>query len=120
MNLRELAEADLAFTLEGDFGLPVLLIGPDGATQSVSAQIVYDTIVEDPSSGAQQIVHKPVVTVRRSSLTTVPSPGEVWSVRLPLTPDEDAAKATYLIERASEDGGSIGFVRLYCMKAEQS
>jgi len=120
-NLRELAEMDLADTLEDpkNWGLPVVLKDPDGVEQNVNGQILYDTIVENPATGGEMIVHKPVVTVRRSSLSRVPVPGEKWSVQIPITPDPEADKVTYLLGRPSEDGGSLGFIRLYLIKAEQ-
>jgi len=120
MGLREVIEADLGETLEGDFALPVVLIAPDGTVDSVTGQILYDTLVEDPEDGSQQIVHKPVVTVRRTSLARVPEAGEDWAVQIPTVPDATASTVTYKLERPSEDGGSIGFIRLYLMKAAQS
>ena len=128
-NLREQVEADLSFTLEGDWGLPVILQAPDGTTYDKSAndptadlmgQILYDTIEENPETGQQILVHKPVVTLRLSSLTRVPVAGEIWSVTIPSAPSLTAVTETYLLDHPSEDGRSIGFIRLYLMKAEQS
>lgn len=128
MNLRVQAEADLAVTLEDPdgYGLPVILIAPDGTrydksandpTQDLSGQILYDTTVTEPETGLDIIVHKPVVTLRRSSLARVPVPGETWAVRIPETPDPTATKTLHTVERATEEGKAIGFVRLYLTKA---
>ena len=127
-NIRALAESDLSTSLEGDYGLPVNLIDPDGVIYDKSAndpnadlvgQVLYDTLVDDPTTGAEIIVHKPVVTLRRSSLERVPAPGEKWAVKIPLTPNPAANKKTFFLERPSESGGAIGFIRLYLMEAEQ-
>jgi len=131
MNLRVQAESDLAQSLESpdEYGLPVVLVAPDGTvydtsandpTQTLSGQILYDTKRLDPESGLDILVHQPVVTLRRSSLARVPAAGEKWMVRIPETPNPSATKVTHSIERAPEDGQSIGFVRLYLTKAIQS
>jgi hypothetical protein len=130
MGLRAEIEQDLAETLEDadDFGLPVVLISPDGIVYSKSAndeeadlmgQIIYDTVAQD-ADGNQIIDHKPVVSLRRSSLTRIPLPGEVWAVKIPTSPVADAEPETFMLERAAEDGSSIGFIRLYLRKAEQA
>ena len=119
VNIRELIESELEYTLEGDFGLPVTLIDPDGVSYDYTGQVIYDTIVED-ADGSQMVIHKPVVSLRRSSLTRIPADGESWSAKIPTTPSTTATKKTFLIERPSEDGGSIGFIRLYLIEAQQS
>lgn len=131
MNLRVQAEEDLAETLEDPdgFGLPVVLIAPDGTiidksandpTEDLTGQILYDTVVTNPETGLDMIAHNPVVTLRRSSLSRVPAPGEKWGVRIPITPDPAAAKVLHMVERAPQDGGSIGFQRLYLTKAVET
>ena len=128
MNLRVTAESDLYRTLEhaDDWGLPVELISPDGVeytksanhpTEDLKGQILYDTTVVNPETGLDMIVHKPVVTLRRSSLARVPLPGEKWLVRIPETPDPTATKTLHHVERAPEEGKAIGFIRLYLTRA---
>ena len=129
MNLRVKVEEDLGKTLEDPtgFGLPVVLIDPDGnrqeksannPSQDLSGQILYDTRVVDPETGLQMIVHKPVVTLRRSSLNRIPVAGERWGVEIPETPDPTATKILHVVEQAPEDGKAIGFIRLYLTRAE--
>lgn len=124
MNLRELAEADLAVTLEdpADFALPVVLIDPNGVEYSYEGKIQYDTYT--PTVTEQDVVtvvvHDPVVTLRRSSLTRVPQASEKWAVRIPITPSRTATKTTFMLEHASNGGGSIGYIKLYLTKAIQS
>jgi hypothetical protein len=122
VSLREEIEADLAETLEDpeDFGLPVTLVDDLGDSQDYYGQILYDTLAENPETGAEIIIHKPVVTLRRSSLVRVPLPGENWVVKIPLTPSLTAPKVDFAIERPTEEGGAIGFIRLYLMRIEQS
>jgi len=128
VSIRVQAEADLAVPLEDPdgFGLPVILIAPDGTrydtsandpTQDLSGQILYDTTVTEPETGLDIIVHKPVVTLRRSSLARVPAPGETWAVEIPEIPDPAATKTLHTVERATEEGKAIGFIRLYLTKA---
>jgi hypothetical protein len=111
------------------YGLPVELIAPGGTKQTNSAndpdnllagQVLYDTRAEEPETGAEIVVHKPVVTLRRSSLDRVPADGENWTVRIPETPIDGAPMVDFALERPSEDGGAIGFIRLYLMRVVQS
>ena len=131
MNLRVQAEEDLADTLEDPdgFGLPIVLIAPDGTIidksandpdEDLTGQILYDTVVTNPETGLDMIAHNPVVTLRRSSLSRVPAAGEKWGVRIPITPDPAAATVLHMVERAPQDGGSIGFLRLYLTKAVET
>ena len=122
LNLRVQIEEDLATTLESadDFGLPVILISPDGEIQEVNGQILYDTQKIDPETGLDMIVHKPVVTLRRSSLTRIPAGGEKWGVRIPEVPDPNATKILHMLEQAPEDGKSIGYIKLYLTRAIQA
>jgi len=130
VNLRVLAESDLYRTLEhsDDWGLPVELIAPDGVeytksandpTEDLKGQVLYDTTIVDPESGLDMIVHKPVVTLRRSSLARIPVAGENWMIRIPEIPDPTATKTLHRIERAPEEGKAIGFIRLYLTRAVQ-
>lgn len=131
MSLRELVEQDLAQSLEdqNEWGLPVVLVAPDGVvydtsvndpTKALSGQVLYDTLVDNPETGGEMIVHKPVVTLRRSSLARVPAAGETWMVKIPTTPSTTASLETFFLDYPSEEGGSIGFIRLYLTKTKQS
>jgi hypothetical protein len=129
INLRERAETDLSFTLEGVFALPVVLIGPGaesgvepaGQTQSVTGQVLYDRRVLNPDTGDEMVIPEPVVSLRRSSLDPVPQPGEKWIVQIPTTPSSTAELETFVVnfDRAPEGGASIGFIRLYLQRATQ-
>lgn len=128
MGLRAEIEQDLAETLEGDYGLPVVLISPSGVrystsandpTSSLMAQVLYDSASQD-ADGNTVIDSRPVITLRRSSLSVVPQSGERWAVEMPTGPEDDASTATFVVERALEGGRSIGFVRLLLRGTEQS
>lgn len=123
MNLRAQAEADLSTSLEDPalFGQAIDLISPDGELQTVYGQVLYDSTVTD-EMGIQTIVHKPVVTVRRSSLTRVPLPTDRprWGCRIPETPRVGSDKVTFIVENPHEGGGSIGFMRFYLTRATQA
>ena len=130
LNLRELGESDLSATLEGEFALPVELTDPNGvkyttkkgSTDLLQGQILYDTVLADPITLEQMTVNLPIVSLRRSSLTRIPLPGETWHVRIPITPSADADKVDFIAsaDRAPGGGASIGFVKLYLQKATQS
>ena len=123
VNLRALAEKHLAVTLEGQWAIEVDLIGPDGKKQlGLKAQVLYDRIEQNPSTGQPVIVNEPVVTLRYSSLNPAPaSPNEKWMISMPVSPVEGAAKEDFVLDpsRAIEGGRSIGFIRLYPKKVRQ-
>ncbi len=121
MDLRAQIETDLGDTLEGDFGLPVTLISPAGESVTVRGQVAYDTREYDPITGAEMIIDLPVVTVRRSSLSTIPADGEIWAVKIPSTPSVTGTLETYVLsDRPIKHGRSYGWITLYLTKAEQS
>ena len=123
LNLREQAESDLSFTLEGAFGLPVTLIAPDGSIQDdLVGQVLYDTVRINPETGEEMVVNNPVVVLRRSSLDRIPLPGEKWIVKIPVDPSITATLEDFMIDetRPPEGGRSIGFIRLYLRRAQQS
>lgn len=134
MSLRQLAENDLAHTLEDSdgFGLPVVLIGPGetGASRqdtntltgdSLTGQILYDTVRMDAESGADVITEEPIITLRRASLSRVPASGERWLLQIPASPRAGASMIDYILDgsRSVQGGRSIGFIRLYPKKAKQ-
>jgi hypothetical protein len=128
VNLRKRAEEDLKYTLEGDFGLPIILVDPDGTTiteniegTTLKGQILYSTTRIDPETGEPIIVNNPVVSLRRASLARVPESGENWLVRIPKDPTDGATIFDFVIDptRSTEGGRDVGFIRLYLRKAEQ-
>lgn len=127
-NLRERVESDLGKTLEGEFGLPVELIGP-GVKITTSAndglplkgQVMFDYVRQNPDTGQDIIVNNPVVTLRRSSLLKVPKAGEKWLVKIPTSPSTTAPLEDFMIDPDTppEGGKSLGTIRLYLRKAVQ-
>jgi len=134
-NLRERAESDLKKTLEKDFALPVTITSPDGVKQEfsensadplnpdvLSGQILYSYVAVNPDTGEEIIVNNPIVSLRRSSLTRVPEAGETWLFEIPITPSTTAAKVPFIMDagKSPENDDSIGYIRFYLTKAEQS
>ncbi len=120
-NLRELIETDLGTTLEGDFSLPVELIDPDGASQSLVGQVLYDTTTLNPETGEPVTVNDPIVSLRRTSLTRIPEDGERWIVRIPTVPSTTAPLEDFMIsgDHPLTGGGSIGYIRLHLQRVSQ-
>jgi hypothetical protein len=116
MNIREQIETDLETTLEGDFELPIELVAPDGVEYTgLKGQVLYDSVDENEVFSGH-----PVAVLRISSLTRVPISGENWEVRIPESPSTTASLAPYILDKPVMHGRSIGFMKLYLTKAEQS
>ena len=67
-SLRAQAAADLATTLEGDWGVPVLVTAPDGKTATLDAQSGDIGVLIDPDTGVPVAGRRAHVTLRLSSL----------------------------------------------------
>ena len=134
-SLRERVESDLGTTLEGEWGLPVELTGPDGKEYNTSAnspdpqnplplkgQVLYTTVRVNPETGEEMVTASPVIVLRRSSLSRVPKDDEKWFIKFPKDPSLTAELADFALtpDRATEGGRSIGFIRLYPTKVVQS
>lgn len=130
MNLRERAESDLSQSLEGDFGLPVELIDPDGEIintrqsddSTLKGQVLYNSKDVDIDTGLPIVINRPVVTLRRSSLSRIPVAGEKWIVRIPKNPSETDTLIDFALDesRPPETGQSIGFIKLYLRTTQQT
>lgn len=135
INLRERAESDLKKSLEKEFALPVILTDPDGVKydesqnsadpadpDALSGQILYSFVSVNPETGEEIVVNNPIVSIRRSSMLRVPVAGEKWVFEIPVTPSRTAAKELFVLDdkRVPENDDSIGFIRYYLTKAEQS
>ena len=130
VNLREQLEEDLGETLENEWGLPVVLIAPDGvkydtsandATLPLTGQVLYGKKEFVPETGQEIYINTPIVTLRISSLARVPQNGETWSIQIPTSPSTTAALITFIFKgRPLEGGASLGFLRIYPQKAAQA
>lgn len=134
LSLRDLAAADLSITLEGEYGMNVSLISPDGVRQDFAAvqgvegikrlrgQVLYDTVRLNPENGDRLIINQPVISLRRASLLRVPVAGENWIIEFPESPITGAPIVQHSLSpvRPPEGGSSIGFIRLYTQVLEQS
>jgi hypothetical protein len=128
MNIKSLAEKDLQTTLEGEFGIPIVLTAPDGSVISKTvdgrpllckAAWAQPTINAD---GQEVVVPNPVVWLRRASLARTPKSGEKWFVRIPVSPAEGAEMGNFLIDEnyAVSGGRGLGRVRLPLVLAENA
>lgn len=127
--LRARAERDLSRSLEGDWGVPVELITPDGVKISTSAntgeslmgQVLYEQIKVNPDTGEDIVVDEPVITLRRSSLSRIPAYGERWIIRFPVDPSEGATMISHFFstDRSPEGGRSLGIIRIMPSQAVQ-
>lgn len=126
VSLVQLKEQDLKITLEGEWGSPVTLIGPDGAEydtandgEPLKGQVLGNSVQTDPSNGFPVIGNNPVVTLRISNLPVVPVSGQIWSVRMALLPVENAPIITYLAQKAFETNHALGIIKLKLTVAKQ-
>lgn len=123
MNLRAMAELDLGRSLEGpDWSFPVKLTGPDGVTEAVRGQVLYDLVRMNPDNGERVVVEQCTITLRRSSLRRVPSPGENWLYEIPESPADPEGSTVQVVSsgtRPPEGGRSLGFIRIYAQQVEQ-
>ena len=129
VNLREQLEQDLGETLEGEWGLPVVLIDPDGVkydtsandpTKPLAGQVLYGKKEFNPDTGQDVYINQPIVSLRVTSLTRVPQNGEKWALKMPIRPSTTAPLVDFIFEgRPLEGGTSLGFIRIYPQKAAQ-
>lgn len=122
MNLRALAEADLAHTLEGDFAAKIILKGPKGAVQTVRGRVRYCKPRTNLDTGEVAYDFDPNITLRRSSLSPIPAADEKWYAAFPDGPRADAGLITMLLDttRAPEGGQTLGTIQYYMQAADQS
>lgn len=129
-NLREQLEQDLGESLEGEWGLPVVLIDPDGikyatsandVTKPLTGQVLYGKKEFNPDTGQEIYINTPIITLRISSLARVPQNGETWNVQIPTSPSTTAPLVLFIFKgRPLEGGASLGFLRIYPQKAVQA
>jgi hypothetical protein len=130
LNLREyIATNGLKLSIEGNFGLPVVLIDPDGVTidtnevgDPLKGQVLYDKFGIDPETGDEIIIDETSVSLRKTALSRVPVAGERWKIKFPLDPSQPDVLTIHLLteDHAPVDGGSIAFIKLLPQSVEQS
>jgi hypothetical protein len=130
MNIREhIATEGLKTSIEGNYGLPVILIPPDGIEintntdgDQLKGQVLYDRERMDPDNGDLISIGETKVTLRKTALSQVPVNGETWYCKVPINPAfPDVMTDKYLVEgsRAIVDGRSMGFITLTPITAGQ-
>jgi hypothetical protein len=129
-DLRAAIENDLHDSIEGEFGVNVELITPDGETQSMSllypteylrARVQYSSTQLDPATGVPVIVANPIVTLRIASLIRVPAAGERWMIKMPISPRIGAESRLWPfgVDRSAMDGSDIGYIKIYPQRIDQ-
>ncbi|RKY06725.1 MAG: hypothetical protein DRP56_06885 [Planctomycetota bacterium] len=115
--------------IEGNYGLPVVLITPDGTTIStdedgntLKGQVLYDHDSLDPETGDLMSTKEIRVTLRKTALSQIPVAGETWKVSIPDDPSGQDAMTTYLMnpDESPVDGQSAGFITLKPKNVDQS
>lgn len=120
-DLRVDIERDLGDTVEGEFQSPVILTAPDGTVQSGKGSVRYDYVQVSPS-GDQVVVKMPMVVLRISSWTRVPSGNEQWGIQIPASAGNQNMKQ-FVIDgktKAPERADSIGYILLFPLAVVQS
>jgi hypothetical protein len=129
INVRALAEQDLAQVLEGEFSVPCVLITPEGEKidtdtdgNPLRCRALWSQ-VRTNSAGGSYTVPDPLVELRRSSLSRVPEEGENWAVIIPSGPEAGAPLETFLLDPLSRPlggGRNLGAIKLPLIKGKQS
>ncbi len=130
MNIRtHIATNGLKTSMEGNFGLPVELITPDGQIinknevgDDLKGQVLYDKDGIDPESGDLAVVKETTVSLRITALSRVPLAGEIWQVKIPINPAFPDVLGDFLInsDKSPITGQSMGFIKLFLKDVEQS
>ena len=108
MDLAALAEKDLKIILEGDWSGQVTITKIDNptTTQTLPGQVLNDYIKFEAEDGGNIIDHSPMVTLRISTLETIPQDGENWYFDVPESPVAGAPNKRYVFDN---DAGRRGF-----------
>jgi hypothetical protein len=109
------------------FGIPVILISPDGIRQEFSVEDstrvlagrVTTSSFQTDINGNQIIGTDPKVILTLKSLVRIPKGDENWIVRIPLSPNSEVF-TDHVLERCPLVAESFGTVTLYCTRIEQS
>lgn len=129
-NLRNhIARDGLKRSIEGNFGMQIELITPDGIEitqnedgETLKAQVLYDRENIDPESGNLIVIKETRVVIRRSALSRVPEEGETWQVKIPINPALQNVLTQFLCnaDESPEGGQSSGFITLKLKDVDQS
>ena len=122
---RALMEAELADIVEGEFAYPIKVTTQDGVSRELFGHVNFDARKEQSTSNGPIIVNEMVVTLRRTSCQDrllFPQQGDRVEMLIPRDPYTGALRYSYICEnsKAPEAGRTIGTIRLYPKKAQQS
>jgi hypothetical protein len=127
-----LSEKDLGDTIEGEFGVLVTLMNPDGVKidQTVDGRPLKGFVrrsykdTRDIGRGDKDTVtvNAPVVKLRITSLPELPVTGAAWLIGIPETPLNGAEFEWYSLDpkKPVETSSGTGTVKLYLAKMQGS
>jgi hypothetical protein len=122
-------ENDMADTIEGDFGVPVWTIDPDGAKQEFSANdpekklaamFRYSKLDVNPETGSVVTVVNPFLVFRKSSLNRIPQDGEVWVANVLLPPKFTQTMTFDMTVYPASGENDMGTIKMHLIETEQN
>lgn len=118
--IHERAQRDLSFIVSDNdkFGDTIELISPLGAKQYVSATVYYSQS-EETNEGFRVVKNNPLVIIEIAKLSVVPSHGERWIIRIPVS-KTDSALSSFCISSEPIIDSTFGIITLKLNKVEQS
>ncbi len=131
MNLRKTIRRQNKRFLEGTtnsgYGIPIVLISPDGIIYNIRGRVVYSYWMTNDQYGTSLsnnigqdvLVNLPVITINKESTTRIPIAGENWIIKIPKNPLYEDVLSNFTYERPPENNDSIGFVKIYLVAIEQ-
>ena len=128
MSLRTLASS-VSKLAHKAFSTPCVLIAPDGTRyntdtegNSLTCQFLSGRVSQNPDSGEEIVVFRPVATFYRGLLTRIPQDGEKWSLEAPLGPEAPAVTTLMAFDdsKAIQGGRSLSTIRIYLSEVQQS
>jgi hypothetical protein len=118
--IHERAQRDLAFIVSDNdkFGDTIQLISPLGDVQTVSATVYYSQS-EETADGFRIIKNNPLVIIELAELSAIPSHGERWIVRIPIS-KQSSTLSSFCITSEPIIDNTFGIITIKLNKVEQS
>lgn len=124
-----LVESDLEITIEGEFGLPVILKNPndilidetvDGRPLKGFVRRSYFDTRDQRGANDRTLINSPVVKLRLSSLPEIPTTGANWFIAIPEGPQDGAAMEWFFLDpnKPVEINRDKGTVKLFIVKVK--
>ena len=129
ISIPALSENDLGDTIEGEFGIPVILKSPGGVAIDMDAngsplrgfvRRSYKDTRERRGETDVTVVNAPCVKLRLSSLSEIPETGADWIIGIPSGPQQGSGTDWYNLDpkKAVEVNKDKGTVKLFLAKMQ--